>query len=113
MEPVTKVFLLDDEGDRFFGEGPYRLLLAVETEGSLRAAAASMGMAYTKALRLVRHAEQALGFALTQRTTGGRDGGGSRLTPQGKEFLDKYAAYREQCIQACRGIYCQVFGGQR
>lgn len=113
MEPVTKVFLLDDEGERFFGEGPYRLLLAVETEGSLRAAAASMGMAYTKALRLVRHAEQALGFALTQRTTGGRDGGGSRLTPQGKEFLDQYAAYREQCTQACRGIYCQVFGGQR
>lgn len=108
MEPVTKVFLLDDEGERFFGEGPYRLLLAVETEGSLRAAAASMGMAYTKALRLVRHAEQALGFALTQRTTGG-----SRLTPQGKEFLDQYAAYREQCSQACRGIYCQVFGGQR
>ena len=113
MEPVTKVFLLDDEGERFFGEGPYRLLLAVETEGSLRAAAASMGMAYTKALRLVRHAEQALGFALTQRTTGGRDGGGSRLTPQGKEFLDQDAAYREQCTQACRGIYCQVFGGQR
>lgn len=113
MEPVTKVFLLDDEGDRFFGEGPYRLLLAVEEEGSLRAAAASMGMAYTKALRLVRHAEQALGFALTQRTTGGRDGGGSRLTPQGKEFLDKYAAYRAQCTQACRGIYRQVFGGQR
>lgn len=113
MEPVTKVFLLDDEGERFFGEGPYRLLLAVETEGSLRAAAASMGMAYTKALRLVRHAEQALGFALTQRTTGGRDGGGSRLTPQGKEFLDQYAAYREQCTQACHGIYCQVFGGQR
>ena len=42
-----------------------------------------------------------------------RCGGGSRLTPQGKEFLDKYAAYREQCTQACRGIYCQVFGGQR
>lgn len=113
MEPVTKVFLLDDAGDRFFGEGPYRLLLAVETEGSLRAAAVSMGMAYTKALRLVRHAEQALGFALTQRTTGGRDGGGSRLTPQGKEFLDKYASYREQCTQACRGIYCQVFDSQR
>lgn len=113
MEPVTKVFLLDDAGDRFFGEGPYRLLLAVETEGSLRGAAASMGMAYTKALRLVRHAEQALGFALTQRTTGGRDGGGSRLTPQGKEFLDKYASYREQCTQACRGIYCQVFDSQR
>lgn len=113
MEAVTKVFLLDDEGERFFGEGPYRLLLGVEEEGSLRAAAASMGMAYTKALRLVRHAEQALGFALTQRTTGGRDGGGSRLTPRGKEFLDQYAAYRAQCDQACRGIYRQIFGGQR
>lgn len=113
MEPVAKVMLLDEEGERFFGEGPYRLLCAVETEGSLRAAAASMGMAYTKALRLVRHAEKALGFALTQRTTGGRDGGGSRLTPRGKEFLDQYAIYRARCNQACRDIYCQVFGSQR
>ena len=81
MKAVTKVIFLDEAGEKFFGEGPCRLLHGVEETGSLRAAAQSMGMAYTKALKLVRRAEGVLGFALTTRTAGGRDGGGSSLTP--------------------------------
>ena len=74
MQAVTRVIFLDEDGEKFFGEGPCRLLHAVEQTGSLRAAAQSMGMAYTKALKLVRHAEKALGFALTERTAGGGTG---------------------------------------
>ena len=110
MEPVTKVFLLDDEGERFLGEGPYRLLLAVETEGSLRAAAASMGMAYTKAFHMVKHVETTLGISLTRRTIGGRGGGGSTLTPEGQELLKRYEAYRDACNRAAHTLYDQYFG---
>lgn len=110
MKPMTRVYLLDDEGQKIFGEGPCRLLLAVEETGSLRAAAQSMGMAYTKALKILKRAEGALGCALTVRSTGGRDGGGSRLTPQGKELLKHYADYRERCAQANRRIYEEIFG---
>ena len=45
-----------------------------------------MQMAYTKALGLVRHAEQVLGFALTERKIGGKGGGGSVLTDEAKGF---------------------------
>lgn len=62
MQPNIRVTLFDEDGERFFGEGPCRLLHAIEQTGSLRAAAQSMQMAYTKALGLVRHAEQVLGF---------------------------------------------------
>lgn len=110
MKPMTRVYVLDDEGQRIFGEGPYRLLLAVEELGSLRAAAQSMGMAYTKALKILRRAEQTLGCPLTCRQAGGKDGGGSRLTPQGKEVLDRYAAFRDQCVQANLRIYETIFG---
>ena len=109
MEPMTRIYLLDGQGQRFFGEGPCRLLLAVEETGSLRAAAQSMGMAYTKALKLLNRAERAWGCPLTCRQTGGRDGGGSRLTPQGKELLEKYATYRDRCVQANRRIYWEIF----
>lgn len=109
MEPMIRVYLLDDEQRKFFGEGPYKLLTAVEKTGSLRAAASSMGMAYTKALKIVTRAEQALGCSLTTRSTGGKHGGGSRLTSEGKELLVKYEAYREQCTQANREIYRQIF----
>ena len=75
MQPNIRVMLFDEDGERFFGEGPCRLLHAIEQTGSLRAAAQSMQMAYTKALGLVRHAEQVLGFALTERKIGGKGGG--------------------------------------
>ena len=71
-----------DDGERFFGEGPYRLLRGVQELGSLRSSTQRMGMAYTKAFYMVKHAEAALGFPLIQRTIGGKGGGGSVLTPQ-------------------------------
>ena len=113
MKAVTRILFLDEEGQKFFGEGPCRLLHVVEQTGSLRAAAGAMGMAYTKALKLLRQAEQALGFALTERAAGGRDGGGSRLTPQGKEWLDTYERYRDACVAANRRLYLEFFPPQR
>ena len=95
MKAVTKIQFLDEHGEKFFGEGPCRLLRAVEETGSLRSAAASMGMAYSKALGLVKHAEAALDFPLTVRTVGGKDGGSTALTPEGKAWLNTYEAYRD------------------
>lgn len=108
--PVTRVFLADQNGQRIFGEGPYRLLLAVEETGSLRAAALSMDMAYTKALKILCRAEETLGFALTLRSTGGKKGGGSRLTPEGRQMVEQYALFREECACANRQIYQKIFG---
>ena len=88
------------------------MLEQVEQTGSLRCAAASMEMAYSKALKLVKQAEEALGFPLTQRSVGGRDGGGSTLTPEGREFLHKYEAYRDACVQANRELYANYFPGK-
>ena len=50
MKAVTKITFYDEQDEKFFGEGPCRLLHAIEAEGSLRAAASSMGLAYSKAL---------------------------------------------------------------
>jgi len=110
MTPLTKVYLLDDAGQRFFGDGPCRLLRLVEKTGSLRAAAEEMGMAYTKAMKLLKQAEAAVGQPLTERVIGGAKGGGSVLTRAGKELAKKYEAYREACIQANGKIYSQIFG---
>ena len=45
MKAVTKITFYDEQDEKFFGEGPCRLLHAIEAEGSLRAAASSMGLA--------------------------------------------------------------------
>lgn len=113
MKAVTRITFLDDKDEKFFGEGPARLLRGVEAAGSLRAAAMSMDMAYTKALKLIRNAEDALGFPLIRRTTGGKDGGGSHLTEEGKEWLQRYEAYRDACKLSNSRLYLEFFPEQR
>lgn len=113
MKAVIKIIFLDDKNEKFFGEGPARLLRGIEETGSLRAAAMSMGMAYTKALKLICNAEKSLGFLLIHRATGGKDGGGSILTAEGKEWLQRYEAYRDACKLANRRLYLEFFPEQR
>ena len=109
MQPATRIFLRGDDGEKFFGEGPCRLLKGVDRTGSLRSAAKEMEMAYTKALRLVNRAEEVLGFPLTERTVGGKGGGGSRLTPRAKELVETYEAYRDACYEANARLYRRFF----
>ena len=112
MKAQTKIIFFDDNNNKFFGEGPARLLHAIDEHGSLRTAAISMNMAYTKALKILKNAESVLGFPLTTRTTGGKDGGGSKLTPEGKEWLTRYENYRDACVQANRQLYLEFFSQQ-
>ena len=109
MKPVSKIILTDDNGTKFFGEGPCRLLRGVERTGSLRAAAAEMEMAYSKASKLLKQAEDSLGFSLTTRSAGGKSGGGSVLTPEGKRWLQQYEQYRDACINANQELFQQFF----
>ncbi len=113
MKPYIRTYLCNDENKRFFGEGPLRLLHAIEETGSLRCAALSMNMAYTKALRIVRDAEAALEFPLTVRTTGGKGGGGSQLTIEAKEFLTKYEMYHSASEKNSIKLYEKIFNGQQ
>ena len=105
MKPSIRTYLCNDENHRFFGEGPRQLLHAIDETGSLRSAALSMNMAYTKALRIIRSAEATLGFPLTVRTTGGKGGGGSQMTAEAREFLAKYEAYRDACTESGQQLY--------
>ena len=109
MKVVTRITFWEQNGEKFFGEGPARLLRGIEEHGSLRSAAISMDMAYTKALKLLKNAEAALGFPLTTRTTGGKSGGGSTLTPEGKAWLSRYEAYATACAEANREMFRKYF----
>ena len=109
LKAVIKITFFDDSNEKFFGEGPYNLLCTLEKTGSLRSAAISLGLSYTKAIRMIKNAEKALGFPLTKRSTGGKNGGGSTITPDGKEWLKKYETYRNACIQASHRLYTEIF----
>ena len=70
-----------------FGPGVAQLLHAVQELHSLRAAALSMDMAYSKAWMVIRNAENGLGFHLLLSNTGGRNGGGAALTDEARQTM--------------------------
>lgn len=101
--------LLDAEGQRRFGPGVAALLAEVRDKRSLRAAAGSMGMAYSKAWRIVRSAEDALGYKLLRSTVGGRNGGGAALTPEAEKLLAAYQALRDEVSAYAQQRFCERF----
>ena len=82
--------------DKCFGPGICQLLEAVEELGSLRKAAQSMDMAYSKAWKIIKLCEENLGFSLLESTTGGKGGGGAVVTLKAKEMV---TAYRNFCLE--------------
>lgn len=81
----ARLTIQQDEGDLpgAFGRGCVQLLQGVAREHSLSRAAKELGMAYSKAWRIVREAEAQLGCELLL-----RDGArGSTLTPEGERAL--------------------------
>ena len=93
FKPVVSLRIFGE--DKCFGPGVAQLLRRVEEKSSLRAAAISMGMAYSKAWTIIKTAEKELGFDLLVSTTGGKNGGGASLSQQAKCLL---AAYEQYCI---------------
>jgi molybdate transport repressor ModE-like protein len=90
-KPAFKVWLETDEG-YVFGPGVYRLLGRVRDEGTIKAAAESLGMSYRFAWGLVRKAEKKIGQPLMITHKGGRDGGGgTEITEVGLDFLEDYS----------------------
>ena len=87
------VRLYTDDNQRCFGPGIATLLERVREHKSLRSAAASMEMAYSKAWRIIRTAEGVFGCKLLDSTIGGRHGGGAVLTPQAERLLAAYNDY--------------------
>ena len=69
-----------------------------------------MHMAYSKALKIIKQAEDYLGYKLITRVTGGKDGGGSQITLEGKKLILKYEQYAQECRKANSQIYKEIFG---
>ena len=87
------VRLYTEDRTRCFGPGIATLLQRVREHHSLRAGAASMEMAYSKAWRIIRTAETVFGCKLLSSTIGGAHGGGAVLTPEAERLLAAYEAY--------------------
>ena len=107
------VRLYSDDNQRCFGPGIATLLERVREHRSLRAAALSMEMAYSKAWRIIRTAEDVFGCKLLDSTIGGQHGGGAVLTPEAERLLGVYRAYQADVEAYARGRFDEAFSSFR
>ncbi|QQK07123.1 winged helix-turn-helix domain-containing protein [Miniphocaeibacter halophilus] len=87
---VVRIILRTEDNKKFFGKGPYMLLLKVKELGSLNKAAKEMGMSYSKAFNVIKSCEKALNKKFLYREIGGIKGGGSKLTEDGEKIIEQY-----------------------
>lgn len=100
---------LDNEG-KAFGEGPYRVLRQIEKTGSLHQAAMDLKISYRKAWLIIQTIEKRLGFEFLERKVGGVSGGGSQITPSGREFMRNYERFRKEVEKVLEKTYQKHFG---
>lgn len=103
-----RVFFHED-GEPLFGPGTYDLLVLVDETGSLHQAAKHMGMAYSKAWRVVRQAEDRFGVKLLNRQSGGAHGGGSVVTVKGQELIRRFRAFLDEADAELARLYRKHF----
>ena len=87
-------------GDHSLGPGKVQLLEAVQACGSISAAARSMEMAYRHAWVLIDDLNQLFGAPVIATSTGGRAGGGARLTPLGEEIVRRFHSMERRAERA-------------
>ena len=107
------VRLYSDDNQRCFGPGIATLLERVQEHRSLRAAALSMEMAYSKAWRIIRTAEGVFGCKLLSSSIGGKGGGGAVLTEEARRLLSAYDAYVADVTAYSQGKFEEAFGFYR
>jgi molybdate transport system regulatory protein len=92
MKVKFKIWI-EQDGNVAFAEGRRMLLEAVERLGSLNAAAKELGMSYRAAWGKIKATEKALGLKLLDVTTGGKGGGGAKLTNEARQLVSSYNNY--------------------
>ena len=95
ISPHVKLSIGNDEANAVFGRGVAMLCRGVRDDGSLNKAAKNMGMAYSKAWRIIKDTETALDVQLLYRN----GAHGSQLTEDCERILEAYQAI-ESDLQA-------------
>jgi molybdate transport repressor ModE-like protein len=90
MQVRTKISIVNDQGDPFMGPGIRHLLERIDKYKSINKAAKEMRLSYVKALKMLNRLEKDLGEEILIRTRGGKDQGGTKLTPRGRLYLKAY-----------------------
>ena len=107
IRPRIKVQLTGSEP--FFGPGVRTLLEWIREEGSVRDACEKMGLSYSKGRKMLDRAEKELGYTIVERSPGGKNGGGARVSDEGLKLLEKYERCEKELTETAAEKYREIF----
>lgn len=83
-------------GENLGGRGRVALLARIAECGSITRAARAMGMSYKAAWDAIDSMNHLAGEPLVERLTGGKGGGGTRLTPRGERLVANFRLIEQE-----------------
>ena len=95
-----RIDLTGREGACRVGPGKARLLELIDETGSISAAGRAMAMSYRRAWLLVESLNTSFRAPVVDAQSGGRRGGGARLTAFGRELVQRYRAIERAAASA-------------
>jgi len=105
MDLKTKIYLINSENEKFMGIGVVWLLEEIKKQSSLRAAAAEIGISYSKAYSMIDMLERSLGKIILVRRRGGYSRQGAYLSEFGEDFLKAYKSFHQEIKEITRDPY--------
>ena len=108
----SKIWIEDNKGKVIFGLGRLKILEAITRRGSIHAAAKELRMSYRAVWGKIRDTEERLGQPLLVRQVGGTSGGGSELTPLGKNLIEKFSSLQAHVETEVENLFEQSFSGR-
>ncbi|MBU1698922.1 MAG: LysR family transcriptional regulator [Candidatus Eisenbacteria bacterium] len=111
MRIRTSIWIEDEDGQVVYGLGRQRILVAIRETGSIKAAAAELNMSYRGLWARLRHSERRLGFSLVDSKPGRGKSGGTTLTPEANELLDRYQRVLNEVYSASEAVFTKSLSG--
>ncbi len=109
MEIKSKLWI-ELKGEPVFGRGRRFLLEAIDKYGSINQAAREINISYRRAWSYIEAMEKRLGILLVERHAGGRNGGGTILTAEAREFINRYKLLEEGIQEVVDERFYAIFG---
>jgi len=101
-------FWLEKNGKSFLGRGRIELLKKIDRYGSISKAAKEMKMSYKAAWDAIDIINKLSKYDVVEKNSGGKGGGGTKLTEYGKKLIAVYEKAQTEFENALNAIEKQI-----
>ncbi len=105
MELKSKLYLVNEQGEKFMGIGVLWLLEEIARCSSLRKAALVLGISYSKAYGMIENLEKGLDMKMLERKRGGSSREGATLTKAAERFIGIYRTFHLEAKERLEAPY--------